>query len=121
MTVYVDDVRHPFGNMVMCHLWADTLEEVLAMVDRIGVQRRWIQGHPELSIGKAKQASWLHFDITLSKKRLAIDAGAVVTDKYGPLEFEAMRLLASEDPVRRQIGARKLAQIENARRTKAPT
>jgi hypothetical protein len=24
MTVYVDDVRHQFGRMIMSHMWADT-------------------------------------------------------------------------------------------------
>lgn len=83
MTVYVDDVRHRFGRMVMCHLWADTLEELFAMVDTIGVQRRWLQTPP--------QASWVHFDISLGKKALALAAGAILTDKYGPLEHEARR------------------------------
>jgi hypothetical protein len=77
VTVYVDDVRHPFGNMVMCHMWADSLDELLAMADRIGVQRKWLQQPPK--------ASWVHFDIALSKKAIAIKAGAVVTDKYGPV------------------------------------
>lgn len=81
MTVYVDDVRHSFGRMVMCHLWADTLDELYAMVDRIGVQRKWLQQPPK--------ASWVHFDISLGKKALAIEAGAVLTDKYGPVEFLA--------------------------------
>jgi len=81
MTVYVDDVQHRFGNMVMCHMWADTLPELLAMADRIGVQRKWLQQPPK--------ASWVHFDIALSKKQLAIAAGAVLTDKYGPVEFLA--------------------------------
>ena len=85
MTVWVDDVRHQFGPMVMCHMWASTLEELLAMADHIGVQRKWIQGHKELSFGKHKLASWVHFDIAMSKKRLAIEAGAVLTDKYGPV------------------------------------
>ncbi len=85
MAVYVDDVRHRFGNMVMCHLWADTDDELLAMVDKIGVQRKWIQGHKTLSFGKHRDASWVHFDIALSKKALAIAAGAVLTDRYGPV------------------------------------
>lgn len=81
MTVYVDDVRHRYGNMIMCHLWADTLDELLAMVDRIGVQRKWLQQPPK--------ASWVHFDIALSKKALAIKSGAILTDKYGPIEHLA--------------------------------
>ena len=81
MSVYVDDVRHPFGRMVMCHLWADTEEELLAMADQIGMHRRWIQRPPK--------ASWVHFDISLAKKALAITAGAVLTDKYGPSEHVA--------------------------------
>lgn len=91
MTVYVDNADIPFRGMKMSHLWADSLEELLAMVDTIKVNRRWIQGHPTLSIGKHRNASWVHFDIALSKKRLAIAAGAVLTDKYGPLEFLAKR------------------------------
>ena len=81
MTCYVDDVEHRFGRMKMCHLWADSLEELYAMVDRIGVQRKWLQKPPS--------ASWVHFDISLTKKRLAIEAGAVLTDKYGPVEHVA--------------------------------
>ena len=81
MTIYVDDVRLPFGRMVMCHLWADTLPELLEMVDRIGVQRKWLQKPPK--------ASWVHFDISLKKKGLALAAGAVLTDRYGPSEHVA--------------------------------
>lgn len=97
MTVYVDDVEHPFGRMLMCHLWADTLEELLAMVDRIGVARKWIQGHPILSFGKHKNASWVHFDIAKGKKALAIAAGAVLTDQYGPMVHLARIDLMSGD------------------------
>lgn len=68
MTVYVDDMRAPFGGMVMCHMVADSTDELLAMADRIGVSRRWLQKggtHHE------------HFDIALSKRALAVKAGAV--------------------------------------------
>ena len=81
MSVYVDDMRASFGRMVMCHMWADSLDELLAMADRIGVQRKWLQQPPK--------ASWVHFDIALSKKVLAIKAGAVLTDRYGPSEHVA--------------------------------
>jgi hypothetical protein len=123
MTVYVDDVRHDYYGrgaaigamrMVMCHMWADSLEELLAMVDKIGVQRKWIQGHPD-SIGKAKNASWVHFDIALGKKKKAIESGAVLTDKYGPLEFLAKRDIASGEAERVARGQAKLDQIAKCR------
>jgi len=68
MTVYVDDMRANFGRMVMCHMLADSDEELLAMADKIGVQRKWHQ-HP----GTSKS----HFDIALSKRALAVAHGAV--------------------------------------------
>jgi hypothetical protein len=68
LSVYVDDSRNPYGRMVMCHMTADTTEELLAMADCIGVQRRWLQ-FP----GTWKE----HFDISLTKRALAVKAGAV--------------------------------------------
>ena len=68
MTVYVDDMRAPFGRMVMCHMAADTTEELLEMADRIGVQRKWLQ----------KAGQWdEHFDISLAKRALAVKNGAI--------------------------------------------
>lgn len=67
MAVYVDDMRAPYRGMIMCHMMADTTEELLEMADRIGVARRWIQ-YP----GTVRE----HFDISLGKKALAIRAGA---------------------------------------------
>lgn len=68
MSVYVDDMEAPFGRMRMSHLMADTTKELLDMVDKIGVQRKWLQ-YP----GTARE----HFDIAISKKRLALEAGAI--------------------------------------------
>ena len=67
MTVYVDDMRARFGRMVMCHMVADTTPELLAMADRIGVSRRWLQ-----HAGTSRE----HFDISLTKRRAAVAAGA---------------------------------------------
>lgn len=88
MTVYVDPARHPFGRMMMCHMWADTEAELFAMARRIGVAAAWVQGHPT-SIGHGRTASWLHFDICKSKRALALKAGAIETDIYGPSEHTA--------------------------------
>lgn len=120
--VYVDNMNAPYGDMIMCHMIADSTEELLAMVqyylygiallitgqsgqkerqsgqkilpvffcfvrfkerfnafcvpiikaictmaDKIGVKRKWLQ-YP----GTRHE----HFDICLSKKKLAIKAGA---------------------------------------------
>lgn len=63
MTVYVDNMRAPYGRLVMCHMVADEDHELHAMADTIGVARRWHQGD--------------HYDIALSKRALAVAAGAV--------------------------------------------
>ena len=63
MTVYVDDMAAPYGRMKMCHMIADTEAEIHAMADKIGLARRWYQGD--------------HYDIALSKRHLAVAAGAV--------------------------------------------
>lgn len=115
MSVYVDDMQAPFGNMVMCHMWADTEAELLDMADKIGVHRKWIQGHPTLSFGKHRNASWVHFDIAKSKRTLAVKAGAVETDRYGPLEHTAKLAIASGDPKRVAYGKKRLAMIDECR------
>lgn len=69
MTVYVDDMRAKFGRLVMCHMIADTDDELHAMAARIGVARRWWQS-PEKTSGS-------HYDIALSKRAAAVAAGAV--------------------------------------------
>ena len=68
MPVYVDDMRAGFGRMVMCHMVADTEAELHAMADKIGVARKWYQ-YPHKS-------RYPHYDIGLSKRALAVAAGA---------------------------------------------
>lgn len=108
MTVYVDSMKAPFGRMVMCHCWADTREELFEMMTRIGVQTKWFQQPPK--------ASWEHFDISMSKRALAVKLGAVETDKYGPVEFEALRklrLATTTEEIARQV--RKLCLVAQCR------
>lgn len=67
MTVYVDTMQAEFGRMKMCHVIADSEDELHAMADKIGVARRWHQN----------TMSGSHYDIAMSKRRLAVAAGAV--------------------------------------------
>jgi hypothetical protein len=66
MSVYVDDPIWQLGRMKMCHMIADTLEQLHAMADYIGVARRHFQAHARIP----------HYDICKSKRTIAIGAGA---------------------------------------------
>lgn len=66
--VYVDNMNAHYGRMIMCHMMADTHDELLARADTIGVARSWIQ-----YAGTASE----HFDICKSKRALAVKNGAL--------------------------------------------
>ena len=68
LMVYVDDMRAPYGRMIFCHMLADSDEELHAMADKIGVARRW---HQEAGTYRS------HYDISLTKRALAVQHGAV--------------------------------------------
>ena len=87
MPVYVDDMQASVGRMKMCHMIADTTAELLAMADQIGVDRKWLQ-----KAGTAHE----HFDIAMSKRRLALGYGAQEIDR---------RTLAEKLRARRTGGA----------------
>ena len=65
MSTYVDNAFIPFGRMKMCHMIADSEEELHEMADRIGMQRAWFQA-----------GSRPHYDVSKSKRKLAIEYGA---------------------------------------------
>jgi allophanate hydrolase subunit 2 len=82
VTVYVDDigiqasVTNPDNNRIhtsrWCHLFTDQDDqtELHELAKRIGLQRRWFQDHHE-------DAIWMwHYDVTESKRRLAVRYGA---------------------------------------------
>lgn len=86
MAVYVDDMRAPFGRMVMCHMLADTDAELHAMADQVGVARKWHQkaGTPHS-----------HYDVALSKRALAVRLGALEIDRRGVAAVVRQKRLAS--------------------------
>jgi len=77
MSVYVDSLTTCMINKnwkytKSCHLFADTINELNAFADTIGLQRRWFQNHPRLP----------HYDLNYNKRARAIEKGAIeVTQK----------------------------------------
>ena len=75
MTVYVDDIvtypNKPHGHEKWCHMACDgDIEELHAMADRIKLRRSWFQD------GQVQ-----HYDLTPSKRTLAVINGAVEVDR----------------------------------------
>ena len=92
MTVYVDDMHlssmGEFGRMKMCHMLADSDAELHAMADDIGVQRKWHQKPPK--------ASGSHYDIAMSKRAMAIKAGAVEITMQQAAAMNRRRIVTGE-------------------------
>lgn len=78
MSVYVDEARHPYGRMMMCHMIADSTEELRAMARKIGVKLKWIQNE-----GEYKE----HFDIckTMRARAIANDAIEITGHELGEM------------------------------------
>ena len=66
MPVYVDNGRNQYGRMKMAHMLADSLDELHAMADRVGLKRKWFQNH-----------GIPHYDLCQAKRLLAVQAGAI--------------------------------------------
>lgn len=87
MSVYVDESQHKFGRMVMCHMMADTREELLRMAEAIGVHSRHIQ-----KAGTVHE----HFDICKAMRAHAVRLGAIEIDRYRLVAIIKARRTAKE-------------------------
>ena len=69
MSVYVDylGVHGNWRYGKSCHMTADTLDELHAMAERIGLQRSYFQPHPRFP----------HYDLNAGRREAAVCAGAV--------------------------------------------
>jgi hypothetical protein len=70
MPVYVDKAENGLGRMKMCHMIADTPDELHAMAGRIGMRRNWFQ-----------PKSFPHYDVAKGRRLLAIRLGAIECDR----------------------------------------
>ncbi len=87
MTVYIDSAKSRLGHMIVCYTAADTLEELHAMADRLGVQRRF-QDKPGAP----------HYDISKMNRERSIRHGAtevqsreLLTREYRSLAYRGWR------------------------------
>lgn len=84
MAVYVDDQKNVCANMQMCHMLADTTDELHAMADRMGLKRAWFQ-----------PKSFPHYDLSQSKRKQAICLGAVeITGRQAVQIIRRLRAVA---------------------------
>lgn len=83
MTVYVDDAKIHFRGCLMCHMFADSLDELHAMAAAIGLKRSWFQ----------KGYSLAHYDVSLRQRALAERRGAVRVDR----DWVVARIRASRE------------------------
>jgi hypothetical protein len=56
--------------MVMCHMVADSLDELHAMAEAIGMSRAWFQ-----------ERSFPHYDVCLMRRAAALELGAQEIDR----------------------------------------
>lgn len=70
MPVYIDCTENVFRRMKMCHMIADTPDELHAMAGRIGMRRHWFQ-----------KESFPHYDVAKGRRKMAVEFGAIVCDR----------------------------------------
>ena len=93
MSVYVDALmRHGWvlhgRATASCHMYADDVDELHAMAARIGMKRAWFQEHDRLP----------HYDLTPSRRALAVANGAVEQTGRQLVRFMRERALVKGAP-----------------------
>lgn len=71
MAIYVDNEQIAWRGKTWCHLVADSLEELHAFALELGLRRAWFQD----------QASYPHYDVTVSVRERALAMGALHGDR----------------------------------------
>jgi hypothetical protein len=77
MTVYVDDATWPWRGQRWAHLMADTLDELHAFAQQLGIPRRAFQD----------KTSGAHYDVPAGLREEAIRLGATPISRHGDREL----------------------------------
>jgi len=72
VTVYIDDAVHPWRGERWAHLMADTLPELHALAQQLGIPRRAFQNRP----------SGVHYDVPAPLREQAITLGAQAISRH---------------------------------------
>ena len=74
---YVDREKNSYGRMKMCHLFADSLEELHDMaLNKLHLHRSWFQ-----------EEKTPHYDICQAKRKIAVAKGAIEIDRHKAVEI----------------------------------
>lgn len=88
MAVYVDDYFTAWRGMIMCHMVADTHEELVEFATKtLGMKAEWIQAP-----GTYRE----HFDVSKTLRGRALRNGAVAITRRDLVEFCRNRRTALE-------------------------
>jgi len=77
MSVYVDDANISWRGKRWCHLYADSLAELVEFGDRIGLKREWLQ-NPDGTSERTGQTALPHYDVTGQMLDNAVTHGAIL-------------------------------------------
>lgn len=90
MPVYVDNMRAKYQGMVMCHMVADTLEELHIMAEKIGLRPEWFQ---------MSNSGVPHYDIPIFRREMALENGATEIDRHQL--FQLMKRIKNQNHKRK--------------------
>lgn len=89
MAVYVDEAIWPWRKQLWCHMVADSIEELHAFADLLGMKREWFQ-----------DKRLPHYDMNAKRRERAL--------KLGALKIESRRqLIALSKQLRAELDAKK--------------
>lgn len=102
MAVYVDNCKLEYGRMKMAHMWSPDLEELNKFAQSIGLRREWLQD---------KHAYFIHYDCCQSKRKEAIEKGAIPVKVQDLVRTVSPNFEFTEEDLRERINEYKQGEL----------